>query len=94
MYAQECPDCRTLWPEGGRFKLCPQCEVKTRCVAKRPIPPRNADARVAAINFERFYMRRDREREARGEPSPEDLGRLDAARDREEIRRLEEAIQP
>jgi uncharacterized Zn finger protein (UPF0148 family) len=89
MYARECPDCRSLWPYEGEFVDCPQCEKSTRVVAKRPMTPRQANFRMYAIRFEREYQERERAREARGEKSPEDLGREQAAKDLAEIRELE-----
>lgn len=53
---------------------------------------RDANRRKLGIEFERAYMRREAEREARGEPSPEDQGRAQAAKDIAEIRRLEEQL--
>lgn len=92
MYARECPECRSLWAYENEFVTCPQCQVKTRVVAKRPMTPRQSKFRLRAIEFERQYQDRERRREARGERSPEELGREQAARDVAEIRRLEEQL--
>lgn len=89
MYARECPECHSLWPYESEYLDCPQCEKTTRCVAKRPMTPRAANARKAAIHFERWYQDRERARESRGEPSPEDRGRAQAELDLDEVRRLE-----
>ena len=91
-FARLCPDCKSLWPSESEFFECPQCEVKTLSVQQRPMTTRDANRRLRGIAFEREYMEREREREARGEPSPEDRGREDAARDLAEIRDLERRL--
>ena len=88
MYSRECPECRSLWPYETEYVSCPQCEVDTRCVAKRSMTPRQANLRLRGIEFERWYMNREREREARGEPSPEEKGRAEA----EEILELDRQL--
>lgn len=89
MYSRVCPDCRSQWPYENEYRSCPQCEVDTRVEAKRPMTPRAANLRLRGIEFERWYMDREMAREARGEPSPEDIGRRQAIEDRAEMRRLE-----
>ena len=89
VYSRVCPDCRSQWPYENEYRSCPQCEGDTRVEAKRPMTPRPAKVRLDAIEFERLYQERERAREARGEPSPEDIGRRQAIEARAEMRRLE-----
>lgn len=89
MYSRECGECRSLWPYETDYVDCPQCEVSTRVVAKRSMTAQQAKFRLRAIEFERGYQERERAREARGEPSPEDIGREQAAKDWAEILELE-----
>lgn len=88
-FARECPDCRSLWPSESDFFKCPQCGVDTRTVQKRPMTSRDATRRLRGIEFERWYQERERNRVGL---SPENRGREQAARDLEEIRRLERLL--
>ena len=93
MYARLCDKCGWHWPNDKLYRSCPQCLTVTRVsVVASAMNAEQAKKTVRAIEFERFCGRRDQEREARGEPSPEDLGRLDAARDLAEIRAKEDAV--
>jgi predicted RNA-binding Zn-ribbon protein involved in translation (DUF1610 family) len=93
MYARECQGCGWHWPHDNEFRDCPQCGKMTRVsTVARAMSGEQAKRTVRAIEFERYCGRRDQEREARGEPSPEDLGRLDAERDLAEVRRLESLL--
>lgn len=90
MYARECGGCGWRWPYDNEYRECPQCCKATKvALVPSAMNAEQAKRTVRAIEFERYCGRRDQEREARGEPSPEDMGREDAARDLAEIRRLE-----
>jgi len=91
-FARLCPDCKSLWPSESDFFECPGCGVKTLSVQQRPMTTLDANRRLRGIEFEREYQARERDREARGEPSPEDVGRAQAAEDIAEIRRLEQHL--
>jgi hypothetical protein len=51
--------------------------------------PRAANKRLRGIEFERMYSEREAARDAAGDPSPEELGREQAAKDWAEILELE-----
>lgn len=93
VYSRLCDKCGWNWPYDNDFRECPQCGTVTRVsMVARAMSREQAKKTVRAIEFERFCGRRDQEREARGEPSPEDKGREDAARDLAEIRALEDMV--
>ena len=85
--AHQCPTCKSLWPSD--YAECVQCGVKCVAVNKRPMTVRQARSRESAILFERFYAEREAARDESKEPSPEELGREQAAKDWAEILELE-----
>jgi hypothetical protein len=85
--AHQCPQCRSLWPTD--YADCVQCGVGCVAVNERPMTVRQARSRESAILFERFYAEREAARDAAREPSPEELGREQAAREWAEILELE-----
>jgi hypothetical protein len=53
---------------------------------------REAAQKANELRFERFYIEREKERERRGDPSPETLGAIEARRQLAETRALEKIL--
>lgn len=87
MSAYRCESCLISWPHhplkmGGQavsFVTCPVCGTKTEnWPYGKPIEVADARQILQDVLYERACERRDREREARGEPSPEEVGAQEA----------------
>jgi hypothetical protein len=75
----QCPDCGRNWPKTRPYALCPECRCPTRVtVTGSVMTPAEAREHTRHIEFIRYCSQRDQEREERGEPSPEDIGRQEA----------------
>jgi hypothetical protein len=75
--AFECPECRTAWPHYRTFSTCPECRVLCRsATASTVLTAQQAKHRLTNLAFLRFYRRREMNREG---PTPEDIGRREAA---------------
>lgn len=83
MASRTCASCEVNWPVSG-YGICPVCEKPTHYSRNRSVSSTQVEQMVNAMKFERFYENRERERIARNEPSPEELGSQDAA---DEIKR-------
>lgn len=83
MASRTCASCEVNWPVSG-FGVCPVCQSATHYSRNRAVSSTQVDSLVNAMKFERYYEQRERERIARNEPSPEELGSKDAA---DEIKR-------
>lgn len=92
--AYECPDCRTAWPHYRTFSTCPECRVACRqATAANVLTAQQAKHRLVHLAFIRFYRRWEQNRQG---PSPEDIGRREAAeiiRERNERESSHEQIQ-
>lgn len=83
MACRTCPKCEANWPISG-FGLCPVCRTPTHYATQRAIPSKDVERTVNALKFERYYAKRERERIDRGDPSPEELGSIDAKEERDD----------
>ena len=82
MAAYRCSLCAINWPPATRFKQCPECEERCGWISNTSpeMAESEADSRSRHAEFRRFCEGWDDERERRGEPTPEQLGRLEARR--------------
>jgi hypothetical protein len=80
--ARCCRDCNTDFPLTA--SRCLLCGGRLRFdVDGSPMPHDEFSRLRRAVAFERYYEQRERDRVRRGDPSPEELGRADAAAERE-----------
>lgn len=85
-----CAECHTRWPNSSAFATCPECDVATKALSvAKVLTPGEARSRVRGIQFIRFCAERDRKRELAGRPSPEELGRAEAAEITRQLREIQ-----
>jgi hypothetical protein len=79
--AYECSDCRILWPQQSQYAKCPSCGTRCRTsVCASPLTNGEAKSVVKHIEFQRFYRNLEEKRARLGSPTPEDIGKREAAR--------------
>lgn len=90
MAAYRCGTCQLNWPSASTFNPCPVCLGKTkRFITAEAMDLYEARTLMTTARFERYYTRREGEREAKGLPTPEDVGKREA----HELLALEKALE-
>ena len=84
--SNHCDACNSAWPQSASYSICPRCRTRTRtAVLSNVMTPAEAREHLRLLKWERFYSQHEEKRERLGRPSPEEIGRREAA----EIIRLE-----
>jgi hypothetical protein len=90
-----CDRCEEVWPRIKGYETCERCARPTR-LSFQPhdsIDLEDAERRKKIATFDRLYAEREAERERQGLPSPDTLGRLEAQRLVDEVRRLDALVE-
>lgn len=91
MPARRCPHCSLEYPIS--YSICITCGIRLKFTYDgSPMSAEHIDRLRRAVHFERYYEERERRRVERGEPSPEELGTLEAKEEVERIRQLNRHI--
>lgn len=91
MPAERCSDCGINWPIGT--KECGVCMGELDHFAMTAsISAEEAKRLTTGADFERFYDKREKEREKAGDPTPEALGALDAQSEIQRVRMLRRSL--
>lgn len=78
---RRCTTCGVDWPNANRYGTCPECEGRTDPMSNgNPLDEETARSRALHAEFERYYAKREADREAREKREREaQLAALDAA---------------
>jgi hypothetical protein len=89
--SRNCGECQTDWPDSTPFAICPRCRVKTRtATCPKPLTPGEAKIQIRHIEFGRHYRQLEEKRSRLGQPSPEEIGKLEAEEISKQIREIRE----
>lgn len=90
MSARRCSRCSVNWPDVLAYEVCPGCLDRTDSISNATALAKDEATGLASrVKFDRFYEERERERTARGEPTPDEVGARQA---RDEIALIEAAF--
>lgn len=93
MACLRCSDCSVPWPANKKYAECPVCNRECKYLpSTTSITEEEAKSTMSRLLFEDFYARREQQRIADGEDSPEWIGKLEAKEEMKGLRALEKAI--